>query len=120
MLPDPEKNYAGDDVLTALWTQFAAALQRARMVLVLGHSLSDRLLVGAIRENLDPRRLDVAVYSDESGGGPDPSAAGLANWVREHIPEAKLIPMRFAPQITARWDILGAWLTEVEQLPPIP
>lgn len=47
-LHDPEKGSSGGDVLTMVWSQFEAALRRARRVLVLGHSLSDVLISKAL------------------------------------------------------------------------
>lgn len=48
MLPDPEKDYEAEPVIQSLWKQFGEALQRAKRVLVLGHSLSDPGLVEAL------------------------------------------------------------------------
>ncbi len=39
MLPDPNKSFAGDDVLALLWAQFQEAVAEAGRILVLGHSL---------------------------------------------------------------------------------
>jgi hypothetical protein len=38
MLPDLEKEHETDPVISAIWTEFAKRLGRARRVLVLGHS----------------------------------------------------------------------------------
>jgi hypothetical protein len=67
MLPDPDTSYDTGPIIATIWQQFEEALTRARMVLVLGHSLHDRALVAALRTQVEPpSRLAVTVLPTES------------------------------------------------------
>ncbi len=98
MLPDPEKVYNTDSVISALWSQFEEALQRARRVLVLGHSLNDRALVEALQRNVTPpERVAVTVLADSD----QPThladeAAPAFQILSSELPAAAIVPIRFA------------------------
>ncbi len=78
MLPDPEKIYDADDVITALWTQFREALRRAKAVLILGHSLHDRALIDAIVSNVEPlERVGITLLAED--GHPEKTDASRAS-----------------------------------------
>ena len=97
MLPDPDKVYEADDVISSLWRQFRQALRRAKAVLVLGHSLNDRALVDAIVSNVDPLdRVGVTLLAEE--GRPDKndsSALPTIQTIQAHLGNAGMITMRF-------------------------
>jgi hypothetical protein len=105
MLPDPEKGYSGDDVLTMMWSQFEAALRRARRVLVLGHSLSDVLITKALHDHVSPDRLGIVVFGD-GRGGVDPSAAEFQTRVGKTFPGSALMAVRFGPDIGDDGNVL--------------
>lgn len=109
MLPDPNKNYTVEPVIESLWGQFRKALGFAKRVFVLGHSLNDMALVEALQERVEPlSRIGVGLLADDNGGF-DPSAGPLLEKVREVLPQAGIIPVRFeeAPVIGEQ---LSQWL----------
>lgn len=112
MLPDPEKDYYRDDVISELWEQFHEALSRARRVLVLGHSLNDPQLVAALREYVvPPSRLGIGGLADpgrdnEFLGDAEPFVAK----VRRELPGAIAIPVIFQDPLLIRHKQLDAWL----------
>jgi hypothetical protein len=94
-LPDPEKDYRLA-VIDTIWAQFEAALDRARMVFVLGHSLHDAALVRALRERVTPaRRIGVALYAPDRHGLQLNEEDETLTIVRSELAGAKEIPMRF-------------------------
>jgi hypothetical protein len=64
LYPDPGKDPTNDATVSGLWSQFRAALDQADHVFVLGHSLHDPALVGAIAA-AKPRKLAVTVFNDD-------------------------------------------------------
>jgi hypothetical protein len=121
MLPDPHKVYDADDVITALWAQFRQSLQRAKAVLVLGHSLNDQALIDAITSNVDPlERVGVTLLAEE--GHPDKtdsSALPTIQKIQEHLGNAGMITMRFgsADDATTLHGLgnLQGWLKRLEE-----
>lgn len=110
MLPDPNKVYDGDDVISTLWQTFVTALDRAKRVFVLGHSLNDAALVEALHQHVDPAdRIGVALLADELGQFDD-SAGQLGEKVKKELPQAGLIPVRFGPEPVVGEQQLGQWL----------
>ena len=112
MLPDPGQEY-GEEIINRIWTQFQSALERARMVLVVGHSLHDKLLVQALRDSVTPpHRLGIALYADAPAGAVlryrdhDETAA----IIDEALPNAKKISMRFGDAETQNSAGLLDWL----------
>jgi hypothetical protein len=97
MLPDPGKSYDEQPVIIDTWAEFRAALRRAKKVLVLGHSLNDKPLVDALRDNLDHlERLAVAVLPHPNiPDRPHPSAIETFQRVDDQLPRAKVIFMTF-------------------------
>jgi hypothetical protein len=97
MLPDPDRVYDQDDVIIAMWREFAEALTRARRVLVLGHSLNDQYLIRALAQNVQPLdRVAVTVLADESDPRePHESAKPLADKVYRSLGGAAVVPIRF-------------------------
>lgn len=65
MLPDLNKLYGDDQVISSLWSQFENALSRARHVFVLGHSLHDEALIQALRTYVPPGRVMVSVLAPQ-------------------------------------------------------
>jgi hypothetical protein len=67
--PDDTKDastYSAQPIIDSLWSQFRQTLGRAQKVLVLGHSLNDRILIEAISTNVPTHRIAVTVFD-----GPD-------------------------------------------------
>ncbi len=97
MLPDPDKVYDADDVISSLWSQFRQALRRAKAVLVLGHSLNDRALVDAIVSNVYPlERVGVTLLAEDSRPDQtDSSALSTIQTIQAHLGNAGMITMRF-------------------------
>lgn len=116
MLPDPNKTYSGDDVLTLLWSQFQTALRRAKRVLVIGHSLQDRLIVEALRDNIrHPRSLAVCFLSND-GRNPDQSAVAFFELCRTTFPQAAMIPMQFGGNPEIAREELASWVGDLHGL----
>jgi hypothetical protein len=115
MLPDLEKDYATDPVISTLWAQFADAVRRAKKVLVLGHSLHDEALITTLAENaLPPTRVAVTFLASQMNPAePDgEDAAGVLQRVRERLPSARAIPFRF-DSATGQWrPELREWASE--------
>lgn len=98
MLPDLEKDYATDPIISTLWDQFAESLSRARRVFVLGHSFHDDALIRALVDNVTPQsRLAVTVLGspDTPGEPATDEAVSVRDRVLERLPGAAIIPMQF-------------------------
>lgn len=96
MLPDPEKAYDSDPIINSIWTQFIEALQRAQKVFVLGHSLNDRQLASAIRDNVPAERVAITVLaSQERRDEFDASTQQARDEFKADFPGAWLVPIRF-------------------------
>ena len=99
MLPDLEKDYASEVTINTLWSQLAEAVRRAKMVVVLGHSLHDESLIRTLVENVQlPTRLAVSVLA--SATEPSKLANDEAASVRERLHER--LPM--ADEVLCRFD----------------
>lgn len=105
MLPDLHKTYS-DPVISALWRQFERYLERARLVLVLGHSLHDRALVAALSEKVQhPGRLAITYLKEFNAG----RAAGQHPHVRKALPHATLVPISFDAATDPASPELSRW-----------
>jgi hypothetical protein len=97
MLPNPDKPYESDEIIMSLWRQFEDVLRRARRIVVLGHSLQDERLVQALFANIDTKtRLAVTAFAptqDLNRSLPDDDP--IVNIVRDRLPGATVIPIRF-------------------------
>jgi hypothetical protein len=112
MLPDPNKVYDGDDIINTLWHTFLAALERAKRVFVLGHSLNDTQLIEALRQHVEPlSRIGVAVLSDKAGQESE-SGRQLGERVKTELPQAGLIPVCFDPEPFIGEEELSDWLSQ--------
>jgi hypothetical protein len=113
MLPDPNKAYDDNNLISALWAQFQDALQRAKAVLILGHSLNDQALIKAIASNVKPlERVGVTLL--EKSGQPDQieeSAKATDKTVKQYLGNAKVITMRFGARTD---DDTGYDLTKIK------
>lgn len=109
MLPDLEKSYDGDPTITSLWQEFAAALSRAKRVLVLGHSLHDAALLGALRENVELSRVAVTYLPQSS------DAHELRERIASELPLALALPFRFEANIAFESQPLTQWLAATAQ-----
>ena len=115
MLPDPAKAYNGDPVIAEIWTQFEEALQRARRVFVLGHSLNDPQLLQALQRNVSPpERVAVTILAHPDNPDElDPSGASVYQLLGSELQSASIIPIRFAAN---QVDIRAAVATWEERL----
>jgi len=111
MLPDPNKSFAGDDVLALLWAQFQEAVTDARRILVLGHSLADRQLVNILRGVSG--KLGVTYL----GTSADRDTAQLERLRNELGRDPAYFPVKFGPKLEGSWDQVGRWLTAGERPP---
>jgi len=119
MLPDPEKDYQSNGTIRDSWTEFRDALRRAKKVLIVGHSLNDKVIVDSLNELVEPvTRVGVAVQGQQ--GDQNPSRAG-AELVRR-IPElfgATLVtfPLIFGDKL--RSDVtqqIEGWVNGTEKM----
>jgi hypothetical protein len=114
MLPDPHKAYGSDPIINSLWNQFLAALQQAKRVFVLGHSLNDGVLAQAVRDHVRADRIAITVLSDqEKRDTPDASAAPMVERLNAEFPNAAIIPIRFG-QMPVYAHAVQAWLQRSE------
>jgi hypothetical protein len=110
MLPDPNKAYDSDPIINSLWTQFIQSLRRAKRVFVLGHSLNDRQVLEAIRDNVQSLgSIGVAVLSKEGTNQIDESASEVEARVEEELGSAAVIPLRFGEPSSGH-DAIENWL----------
>ena len=93
VLPDPEKDPMLQSAIRALWTEFDNALGQATHVLVLGHSLHDRVLVEHICVQAGRARKAITVL-------PEADEDELAR-VGGLIPASTVISGRFGPHLQA-------------------
>jgi hypothetical protein len=119
-LPDTCQAANTEPVIGALWDQFERALRRARRVFVLGHSLNDRALVDSLRRNISPpHRLAVGILGREDDAGEvDPSAASTMNTVRDFLPGACMITVRFGPDPVISAQGVRTWVDRIEEAGP--
>ena len=118
MWPDDEKDassYVATGVIDMLWGQLREALGRARKVLVLGHSLHDRFLVHALREQVPAERLAVTICAESLEELSSPRLAPIRDAVQRNFGTIMTIPMVFGPEPTGV-DQLRLWMEDIEQL----
>lgn len=111
MLPDPNKSYAGDDVLAVLWTQFQEAVLDAGRILVLGHSLADRQLVNVLKNATN--KLGITYL----GTSADRDTTQLERLRSEFGRDPAYFPVKFGPKLEGSWDLVARWLTGGERPP---
>ncbi len=108
MLPDPDKDYGSYPLIASLWSEFQTALRRAKQILVLGHSLNDKALVTALRDNVDRQeRIAITVYDSGSDGSTSP--------LREELASAISIPLHFARDMGSITTKLNEWQERLDQ-----
>jgi hypothetical protein len=96
LLPEMNKSYGGDALVRSLWDQFDEALQAARRVLVIGHSLQDRELVSRLAAHVQPpSRIGVIIFPDPPEDNP------VSTVVRTDLAGAAEIRLRFADPLDA-------------------
>jgi len=111
MLPDPNKDYDADRTIQIIWAQFRQALRRAKKVIVLGHSLNDSSLVGALVNEVAPMSR-IAITHLPAEDDPDDvndSAASTVNIMRERLPHAHRIPLRFDADCSPSMESINKW-----------
>jgi hypothetical protein len=112
MLPDLNKVYGEDLVISSLWSQFNDALSHAKRVLVLGHSLHDEALISALNANAAPARVMVSVLAHEDDSQEvDPSAQSVLQKIEEH--GWHYVPLRFGQDLGPARKRLVDWTAEL-------
>jgi hypothetical protein len=114
--PDPEKDYGGDLVIAGLWGQFCLALDRAKRVLILGHSLNDRAVLQEVLRRVRPHsRIAVSILADAGNRTEfDSSATDLMERVRTELSQARIFPLRFGPDFEPDRTSFRSWLSDTE------
>jgi len=122
MIPDPGHAYNTEPVIQLLWDQFEQALRRARRVFVLGHSLNDRALVNSLRRNVSPpHRLAVGILGREDDAAEiDQSAAATMNVLRDCLPGACMITVRFGPDPVISAQGVRYWIEGIKATSRLP
>jgi hypothetical protein len=95
--PDPDKVYTAVPVIASIWQQFCQALDRAKRVLVLGHSLNDLAIVQQLSLRVHPRtRLALTVHcADDGTPESDPGSLNVRRLWESEFVGAALIPIQF-------------------------
>lgn len=112
LLPDPDKNYAELPAVDAMWTELENLLNTNAKVIVVGHSLHDARLVGLLSEH--GNRVAVTYYSDPDAvetllPGVEPADGAGRRRVKDVLPDAFPIPMRFGPRLWTQESALAPW-----------
>ena len=118
MLPNPVKPYESDDVIGPLWRQFGQALERAKRVLVIGHSLNDEQLVRLLLENVEPQtRIGVTVLpSAKTWEDTDPGSQSVVDMLQSRLPGAKPIKLRFGASLEPVQPQISVWMAHLRSL----
>ncbi|MEX0973275.1 MAG: hypothetical protein WDZ46_08490 [Solirubrobacterales bacterium] len=88
LYPDPQKEPVANAIVAELWREFDLAVTETPNVLVLGHSLHDRMLVDRL-QNLSPKqRLAVSAFS-----------ADEQKRVAKLLPDALVFKLDFKPGV---------------------
>jgi hypothetical protein len=111
MLPDPEKTYAGIDVLALLWQQFEEAVLAAGRILVLGHSLADRQLFNILSRVTN--KLGITYL----GTNADRDSGQLDRLRQQFGDGPAYFAVKFGPELEGSWDHVAKWLTAGERPP---
>ena len=95
LYPDPDKDPTSDALVQQLWDEFARAIDVANLILVIGHSLHDPALVGALNVAIkDGKRVIVSYLKPDDGGRID-----------QVVPDAHVVEMNFGPEIRSSTSI---------------
>jgi hypothetical protein len=109
MLPDPNKSFAGDDVLALLWAQFQEAVVDAGRILVLGHSLADQQLANIL--TTVPNKLGITYF----GTNGDRDTAQLERLRNDFGRGPAYFPVKFGRKLEGSWDLVAQWLISGER-----
>jgi hypothetical protein len=116
--PDDQKDassYEAFPVIDELWVQFRSALQRARRVLVLGHSLNDGYLLAALRSYVPSDRIAVTIYAPTQDDLNSPANVEIEQRVQRVLGPVIQIPIVFGPEPSAV-EFLRPWFESTEAL----
>ena len=89
LYPDPQKEPIANEIVAELWREFDLAIKSAPNVLVLGHSLHDRMLVERLQGLGPAQKLAVSAFS------PDDQKR-----ITELLPDALIFKLDFKPGAT--------------------
>jgi hypothetical protein len=110
MLPDPNKVYDSDPVINTIWGQFERALERAKRVLVVGHSLNDDQIVSAIARFAETADVGVTVFGHQSDPTkPYSNNDPILRICQDELPHATVIPIRFGEEGVPSPRLLDEW-----------
>jgi hypothetical protein len=117
MLPDPEKDYEAEPVIQSLWEQFRESLRRAKAVLVLGHSLNDAALIGALTADVAPQeRIAITLLgSKDNPEKADESTVPTMAIIRDRFPSASVIPLRFDKSLEPPELAVRTWYQRLDE-----
>lgn len=113
LLPDPDKNYGELSAVGDMWIEFENLLNSNAKVLVVGHSLHDAKLVELLGRY--GARVGAAFYSNPTGRNDpnnppgSPVIRGELDRIRELLPSAITIPMRFGPEFWTDDAVFDRW-----------
>jgi hypothetical protein len=95
LYPDPQKEPIANAVVAELWREFDFAVSNTKNVLVIGHSLHDRMLVDRL-QNLSPKqRLAVSIFS-----------ADELRRITKLLPNASVFKLDFKPGVSLSKAVL--------------
>jgi hypothetical protein len=109
MLPSLEKDYQQSTTIETIWIEFRRALQRAKRVLVLGHSLADVELVSALAEDVHPyHRIGFTELP-----GSEPGVFARQVWAQ--LTGSRRFAVRFSTEFNAAGAGFEEWDEVIEQ-----
>ena len=95
LYPDPDKDPTSDALVQQLWDEFDQAIEVANLILVIGHSLHDPALVGALGDAISSgKRVIVSYLHPEDEGRLD-----------QILPDVRIVQMEFGPKIESSTTI---------------
>jgi hypothetical protein len=67
LLPDPDKDYSDQRVLSDMWTEMTNVIAEAKKILIVGHSLHDKALADSLRSATATRTVAYLQYRPREG-----------------------------------------------------
>jgi hypothetical protein len=110
MLPDLNKVYGDDQLISSLWSQFENALSRANRVLVLGHSLHDEALIQAISAHAKGRVMVSVLAHEDRPQDVHDDAKSVLEVIEAH--RWHHVPLRFGSDLAHTREKIFQWLRE--------
>jgi hypothetical protein len=119
MLPDPDKDYQSNSTIRDTWIEFRNALTRAQKILIVGHSLHDKVLVDSLKELVEPiTRVGVAIEGRASDQLPSRAGAELVKRIPDLFGRTlATFPIQFGEKL--RTDVsqsIQDWVSDTEKM----